>query len=87
MALYEIQKPVAKTYQGGEVITISDVLFCLLIALAVFSAVGCASERYLTEEQDAKFRAMCERDGCQVIPQPAWDGIEIILKHLGLLPS
>lgn len=56
-----------------------------MIALA--SILGCATERYLSEEQDAQFKAMCEKDGCQVIPSPAWERIEYILKQLGLIAS
>jgi hypothetical protein len=45
---------------------------------------GCASERYLTAEQDAEFRTNCEPNGCTVLPNPVWQRIEMILQSLGL---
>jgi hypothetical protein len=48
---------------------------------------GCASDRYLTKEQDDKMRAMCEAHGCEVVPSPVWREVEKILQHLGMIPS
>ena len=40
---------------------------------------GCASERYLSEDEDAKMRSMCENKengGCAVIPGNTWKAIK-----------
>lgn len=39
----------------------------LLLCLAL---AGCATDRYLTKEQDAEFRASCEQTGCAIVPFP-----------------
>lgn len=57
----------------------------LLLAMLVLIAAllfGCAAPRYMTEEQDRKFKETCEKDGCAVIPLPLLDEI---LKRLGVL--
>lgn len=56
------------------------------IAVALFAAAlfGCATERYLTEEQDERMRSHCEPNGCAVIPNASWERIEQILEALGL---
>lgn len=57
----------------------------LLAAVILASVVGCVqgctlqlddSERYLTKEQDARMRQLCEAHGCKVVPLPAWRNIE-----------
>lgn len=40
---------------------------------------GCASERYLTAEEDANMRKACEKVGCTIIPTPLWDQVKKIL--------
>lgn len=39
----------------------------LLILLLL---TGCASDRYLTEAEDAKMRETCEAAGCVTVPLP-----------------
>ena len=45
-------------------------------------APGCASDRYLTKEQDEEMRANCEPHSCVVVPAPVWAQIEAMLKRL-----
>jgi hypothetical protein len=51
-----------------------------LVLVLLLSA--CASPRYLTEEQDAQMRAVCESDpnGCIAMPASVWLQIERALK-------
>lgn len=60
---------------------IAFVLFIFALA-AIGLVVGCASDRYLTAEQDEEFRQACQQDGCTVIPNPQWLQIEQILRRL-----
>jgi len=47
----------------------------------LLSMTGCASQRYLSEEEDAKMKAMCEQPGgCAVLPGTLYRDI---LKLLG----
>ena len=55
-----------------------------ILAAPLFSITGCATERYMTEEQDAQMRATCEKTGCAVVPAPVWEQIKALLKTLGL---
>ena len=52
----------------------------LILALALS---GCATDRYLTEEQDREMRATCE-NGCMVIAGPAWEQLRKAVKMCGL---
>lgn len=56
----------------------------LLIAVICGAALlqGCASDRYLTEEQDAELRKVCEAQGCTMVPTPLWQQIEAWLKAM-----
>lgn len=57
------------------------VIVILLLSLGLFLP-GC-STRYLTEEQDAQLREVCERQGgCTVLPTPTWNEIRDILRQL-----
>lgn len=40
----------------------------VLILLAALQ--GCASNRFFTDEEDAKARAACEETGCILVPVP-----------------
>ena len=43
---------------------------------------GCASTRYLTEEEDAKMREVCENKengGCAVIPGNVWEFLQKLI--------
>jgi hypothetical protein len=42
----------------------------LLLCLAL---AGCASDRYLSAEEDADMRRACEAQGCTIIPTPLWE--------------
>jgi hypothetical protein len=57
----------------------------VLIAVILFSLPGCASERFLTEEQDAEMKASCEEHGCTVIPNPIWFQMREALKRSGVI--
>lgn len=62
----------------------------IIIASIVLALMltGCATEeRYLTAEQDAKMREICEPAGCEVVPSPVWQQIERILHGLGMRGS
>ena len=55
-----------------------------IAALALVAALsGCATDRYLTEEQDREMRATCV-DGCMVIAGPAWERLRKAVKMCGL---
>jgi hypothetical protein len=58
-------------------------LLALILGLAALTT-GCAAERYLTDEQDAKMREICSTAGCEVVPTPLWQQIEIILRRIGM---
>jgi hypothetical protein len=47
-------------------------LWFVLVVTLLFGCTGCASERFLTEEQDTEMKASCEEHGCTVIPNPIW---------------
>ena len=54
--------------------TIKLATFVLILSMA-----GCASERYLNEQEDAQMRKMCEdkaNGGCAVIPGNTWKAIQ-----------
>lgn len=58
------------------------VLGLLLFAILFF--VGCSSTRYLTAEQDAEMREICEKPenhGCAVVPGRVW---EYVQKMMGI---
>jgi len=48
--------------------------FCLLLVAAaiVTTLSGCASPRYLSDEEDQAMRAKCEATGCVAIPVPLY---------------
>jgi hypothetical protein len=53
--------------------------------ILVLIGAGCATqERFVSDEQDAEFRAKCEEHGCVVLPAQEWAVIERILDGLGL---
>jgi hypothetical protein len=59
------------------------VLVVLVCAGLLLLAFGCASNRYLTAEEDATLRARCEPSGgCVAIPLPIWQQIEELLKSM-----
>ena len=48
----------------------------------ILSMFGCASTRYLTEEEDAKMREVCEdkaNGGCAVIPGNVWEFLQKLI--------
>lgn len=58
------------------------VIVVLLLSIGIFLP-GCASDRYLTEEQDAAMRDACQRHGgCTVLPRPVWEQIKDILRAI-----
>lgn len=56
----------------------------LLIGLIILMP-GCASDRYLTEAEDAELRAKCEPHPghCVAVPTPIWRKIEQLLRMMG----
>lgn len=55
----------------------------VLLAFLIILMPACASDRWLTVEEDADLRARCEpHGGCTAIPTPIWLKIEMLLKHL-----
>lgn len=51
---------------------------CLLGIVAGLS--GCAEDRWLTKEEDAQMRSICEPvGGCALIPNPMWEQIKRVL--------
>ena len=59
----------------------------LKIATIVLILSGCASTRYLSEEEDAKMREICEdkaNGGCAVVPGNVWKSVEKLLGGIGI---
>lgn len=55
-----------------------------LVGAALVNLAGCAEDRYLSKEQDAEMRGLCEQQGgCTVLPTPMWKQIERILGIAG----
>ena len=51
----------------------------LILGISIPILGGCASERYLSEQEDAQMRKMCEdkaNGGCAVIPGNTWKAIQ-----------
>jgi hypothetical protein len=44
-------------------------LLCLMLT-------GCASDRYLSEQEDADMRKACEAQGCTIVPTPLWEQLK-----------
>jgi len=41
------------------------------LAIVAFLVVsGCATPRFFSDEEDAKARETCEKDGCAIVPIP-----------------
>ena len=53
-----------------------------LVLLVACTALAPEEERFLTKEQDQQYKEACglHTEGCVVIPVPAWNKIEIILR-------
>lgn len=51
---------------------IAGAFLCLLLT-------GCASERYLTAQEDADLRKACEERGCVIIPSDLWGQVKRLL--------
>lgn len=47
-------------------------LLCVLLS-------GCASDRYLSRDEEDMMRKSCEVHGCTVIPSPLWEQIKRLL--------
>lgn len=47
--------------------------------LLILLLSGCASDRYLTKDQDDEMRRSCEPEGCAIVPNPLWKQIEYLL--------
>lgn len=56
-----------------------------ILFLALLSGCALIPDRYLTPEEDAEMRAVCEHaGGCVLVPGPQW---ELIKRALGLSDS
>lgn len=62
------------------------VMVVLVLVGLLLTATGCASERFLTEEQDARLREQCVQ-GCLIVPAPLWREIEQLLRNLLQRPT
>lgn len=51
------------------------------IVLIYGALAGCASDRFLTKEEDEGFRAWCPEKDCVVIQAPVWQKIEQMLRR------
>lgn len=69
----------------GLVITLAGLAAVLLAPLVACSSAPPVPERFLTAEQDAEMRNVCEPAGCQIVPTPAWVQIEAILRRMGAI--
>jgi len=52
--------------------------------LVLLLLTGCASDRWLSKEEDAEMRKNCEPKGCACMPNDQWRAIEELLKRLGM---
>ena len=58
------------------------VIWVIVASLVLAFSFGCASSRYLSEEQDAAMREVCENpenDGCAVVTGRVWRAIQKLL--------
>ena len=55
-----------------------------VLAFVIVLMPACASDRYLTAEEDADLRAKCEPHPwhCVAIPYPLWKKIEQLLRSM-----
>ena len=56
-----------------------------VLAFVIMLMPGCATDRYLTAEEDAELRAKCEPHPghCVAVPYPLWKKIEQLLRMMG----
>lgn len=52
-----------------------------IFAFIIILMPGCASDRYLTAEEDAQLRQKCAED-CAIVPMKLWRQIEQLIKSL-----
>jgi hypothetical protein len=45
-----------------------------------FALGGCVSDRWLTVEEDAAFKAQCENKNCVIVPGALWEQIKAALE-------
>ena len=55
-----------------------------ILAFLIILMPGCASDRYLTAEEDAELRQKCEPHPghCVAVPMPIWLKIEQLLRAM-----
>jgi hypothetical protein len=53
-----------------------------ILAFMIILMPACASDRYLTADEDAELRAKCEPATCAVIPMPLWIQIEQFIRSM-----
>lgn len=51
------------------------------LAFVILLMPACASDRYLSEAEDADMRAKCEKTNCVVIPGYLWEQIKAVLSR------
>ena len=88
-AVEDLEQIAANTRAFGSALARAAIAALLVIAVlaAAVLTTGCASGRYVTDEQDAELREACEPAGCRVVPAPLWQRIEQLLRALGGSPA
>jgi hypothetical protein len=70
---YDYQPATATRFWKWTIFGWTTFLVSVILGLVVLS--GCASDRFVTKEQDDEIRKRCEQ-GCAIVPLPAWRQIE-----------
>jgi hypothetical protein len=52
-----------------------------ILAFLIILMPACASDRWLTAEEDAAFRAQCENKDCKIVPGVLWEQIKAVLER------
>lgn len=58
-------------------------MIVLILGILLPTLAGCATDRFLTQEQDDQMREQCQL-GCKVIPGPIWNQIIQRLRGQGV---
>ena len=54
-----------------------------VLAFLIILMPGCATERYLTAQEDAELRAKCEPANCAIVPLKLLKQIEQLIRSMG----
>lgn len=58
------------------------VIYILCLVVAGIVLTSCATECFLTVEQDEAMRKLCSPAGCRVMPSPMWREIQQYFRNL-----